>query len=291
MTQSDYRHTNNVKHFIDGIPARQWCTDHNASYACFYNRIKAGEDIQSIKKYLLEKYSNQVTENSLEDIAGYIRFKYITLLKNNDPIGPLKRWFYSRDMSVADKDYVWNLVSNGNVKPKKEIEIWKEIDGFKGVYVSNFGHFKRKLKGNIKYKYYKAYKKVRYRGKTRTDRITYCVKVKGKELNAAKIVATHFIPNPKNFTYTYQIDGDPSNLHYSNIRWMSKSEWGKRTAHLAASKPVRVRKKFSRKYKDYRSVRTAAKHLNVSYQAILDYMNPKNRPQNSVLSGLTIKYI
>ncbi|WP_143312405.1 NUMOD1 domain-containing DNA-binding protein [Candidatus Izimaplasma bacterium ZiA1] len=86
------------------------------------------------------------------------------------------------------------------------------------------------------------------------------------------------------------IDGDSRNLTVTNIKWISKSEAGKLSGHLSRSKPVIVRKKYSKESIIYRSVRSAAKSLNVSYQTVLDYLNKKNRPKNSVLKSFVIEY-
>jgi hypothetical protein len=35
----------------------------------------------------------------------------------------------------------------------------------------------------------------------------------------SRLVAIHFIPNPKNKRWVEHIDGDRSNINYKNIRW------------------------------------------------------------------------
>lgn len=117
------------------------------------------------------------------------------------------------------------------------------------------------------------------------------IKLEGKEYSVAKLVATYFIPNPHQHKNTYIIDGDSKNLTHKNIRWISKSEAGRLTGYMSKSKPVRVRKKYYKEFMEFRSVRSAAKNLNVSYQTLLDYIKRSTRPKNSVLKQYIIEYI
>lgn len=39
-----------------------------------------------------------------------------------------------------------------------------------------------------------------------------------------KLLAEYFVPNPKNYTIAYHIDGDKSNNKVSNIGWTNRSE-------------------------------------------------------------------
>ena len=109
------------------------------------------------------------------------------------------------------------------------------------------------------------------------------VKIANKEHTVKNLVAKAFIPNYKPGDYVEVINGDPFDCHINNIRIYSKSEHGKRTGHKSSSLPVIVNGLH------YRSIRTAAKSLHVSYQTLLDYMAGKHK--KSVLCGFDIQSV
>lgn len=108
-----------------------------------------------------------------------------------------------------------------------EQEIWKSVIGFEGIYeVSNFGYI-RSLRCN--------------RGKTgetmprkvprpiarpkNQDGYLSC-KLKDRERSKSylvhRLVAIHFIDNPKNLPEVDHVDNDRANCHHSNLRWISR---------------------------------------------------------------------
>ena len=108
------------------------------------------------------------------------------------------------------------------------------------------------------------------------------VKIANKDHTVKKLVAKAFIANYRPGDYLEVIDGDPFNCHINNIRIYSKSEHGKRTGHKSSRcQAVRVNGEH------YRSIRTAAKAINVSYQTLLDYIAEKYN--TSVLCGFDIQ--
>lgn len=100
-----------------------------------------------------------------------------------------------------------------------------------------------------------------------------------------RLVAIHFIENPRNLPYVNHIDGDKLNNHYTNLEWCTQKEniqhainvLGKGVgykngvpvrAKLTAEKVLEIRKLYSDK--------------NISYQAIGDLYS---------ISGINISYI
>jgi hypothetical protein len=103
-------------------------------------------------------------------------------------------------------------------------EVWKPIEEFDGTYmVSNMGHVKQ------------SDKRIMYEdGRVETtegqllkpfvhDKTTPVVhfNFKGKRTtrSLARLVASHFIDNPKELRYVIFIDGDKENCRYDNLEW------------------------------------------------------------------------
>jgi hypothetical protein len=105
------------------------------------------------------------------------------------------------------------------------MEIWKEIEGYEGLYeVSNYGRVKsleRIAKWGVANKVIKdtilepkanPYCRVGLR-KDNTQ----------KAKSVHRLVATAFIPNPNNYPLVMHIDDNPQNNHVSNLQWGTKA--------------------------------------------------------------------
>ena len=103
---------------------------------------------------------------------------------------------------------------------KKEIEIWKEINGYKGLYeISNLGRVKS-LSCNTTKK-----EKVL---KNRTGKDYYDVALYKNKQPKPKLVhrlmAIEFLPNPENKPCINHIDGNKRNNTLDNLEWCTHSE-------------------------------------------------------------------
>ena len=96
------------------------------------------------------------------------------------------------------------------------MQIWKDIEGYKGHYqISNYGNV-RSLKKDaflMKGAYLKGYKI-----------ISLWKNGIGKMFRVHRLVAAAFIPNPENKPCIDHIDGDKSNNHADNLRWVTYLE-------------------------------------------------------------------
>ena len=96
------------------------------------------------------------------------------------------------------------------------MQIWKDIEGYKGHYqISNYGNV-RSLKKDaflMKGGYLKGYKIINL-WKNGT----------GKMFRVHRLVAAAFIPNPDNKPCVDHIDGDRTNNHADNLRWVTYLE-------------------------------------------------------------------
>lgn len=142
-------------------------------------------------------------------------------------------------------------------------ELWKQIQFDPRYEVSNFGRFRKKNKVNG-YRYLKPYKK----------RNLYVVKMNGKCMNAARLVANAFIKPLKNNEQVYHKNGLQFDNFYRNLEILTPKVLGKKVGHLSRSKRV-VEIKNNEIIRSWRSSRKAAEKLFISRQTISDYCNGK----------------
>ena len=104
----------------------------------------------------------------------------------------------------------------------KNGEIWKDIDGFEGIYqISNYG----RVKALPKYTFSRGYPQLRkekmlkpyYTGKCR-NYLTVSLS-DGKQYKIHRLVAQAFIPNPHNYPVVNHKDENPSNNAVTNLEW------------------------------------------------------------------------
>lgn len=98
-------------------------------------------------------------------------------------------------------------------------EIWKDVNGFKGVYqISNFGRlksFKRELNGKI------------LSNKNKKGDYFSVILRKGDRVKSTRIhrlVAEAFIPNPGNLPQVHHKDGNRQNNCVDNLEWVNWQE-------------------------------------------------------------------
>lgn len=154
-------------------------------------------------------------------------------------------------------------------------EIWKDIQGYEGLYqVSNLGRVKSLNRIVIK----------EYRGcRIHKERILKDYNVRGyrqiklqknktkKNLFIHRLVAEAFIPNPNNYTEIDHIDCDKFNNKVSNLKWCNRLQ------NISCNNITRKRKNI--KYidcydlnwnylKTYISINQASKELNLVWSSI-----------------------
>lgn len=99
----------------------------------------------------------------------------------------------------------------------EEVEIWKDIPEYEGLYqVSNFGRVKSfKRKGNNKERILTASNN----NTKKYWKVQLSKKDKIKHFSVHKLVALAFIPNPENLPCVNHKDENKDNNHVSNLEW------------------------------------------------------------------------
>ena len=114
----------------------------------------------------------------------------------------------------------------------KNNEIWKDIEGYEGLYqISDKGRVKSLKFGKEKILSLK-------RDKKNYLRIILWKNGKNKTYQVHRLVAKSFIPNPDNLPQINHIDENPSNNNVENLEWCNSkynNNFGNRNKRIAES--------------------------------------------------------
>lgn len=160
-------------------------------------------------------------------------------------------------------------------------EIWKDIAGYEGLYkVSSFGNIV-----SVKNDKRKAIsQEVHQRGYLR---VNLCKGKVRKHYRVHRLVATAFIDNPLNLPQVDHIDGDKTNNHVNNLRWVDNAT-NSRSRHIIGRKRrIGVVGCDGNIVKEYDSERDAARCLGVNRTTIMAAC----RGIQKVCAGYVLKYI
>ena len=160
----------------------------------------------------------------------------------------------------------------------EEKEIWKDIEGYEGLYkVSNRGRV-RSLERTARYgRGYRTVPEKILKARKNNNGYLYvklCKDGKGKMYTVHKLVATAFCDNPHGFKEVNHIDENKSNNVVSNLEWCSRSynntyndrakKVGKKnTNHPKESKPVLAIYKINGLILEFPSIMEAARQTGI----------------------------
>lgn len=172
------------------------------------------------------------------------------------------------------------------------MEIWKEIKGYDGLYeVSNFGSVKSidrlVIHSNGLIFNYKGNNLKQECVKNNYRRVTLSKNNKQKRFHVHRLVALHFIPNPKNKPCVNHIDGDTSNNYVANLEWCTHSENEKHSYDVLGK--INSNRKLNQKQVEYirtncikgisqnhfYSAESIAKRMGVSKGTVLNVLKQK----------------
>lgn len=143
-------------------------------------------------------------------------------------------------------------------------EVWKDIEGYEGIYqISNLGRVR-----NLKYKRVLKHS---------THPRGYLINVLyrngvGVGYSVHRLVAKAFVPNPTNKPQVNHIDEVKTNNRFDNLEWVTEKEninHGSRT--LRASKMVTVRNNVGHET-TYPSLTACANSLGISVSSVSYYI-------------------
>lgn len=112
-------------------------------------------------------------------------------------------------------------------------EIWKDIQGYEGLYqISNYGRVRTVDRVSFQKHWQGGESKYLHKGKIRTPHmrkngyfsINLVKDRKQKTFNIHRLVALHFIPRVEGKEYVNHIDADKTNNHVSNLEWCTQKE-------------------------------------------------------------------
>lgn len=255
-----------VKYFIFGQTARSWSIQNHYSYTWVIGLINKGFTDKKIEKLCIKRYKFMTKNDAI--VVNYQK-RMVKAKTISERLEAKKQFFQSfNNEAVAERVFEELVVGEYELS-----EEWKPIPGHRGYQVSNQGRFRRirKMTPYI----IKPYPKARYDKHGQKNRIMYEIKISDKTISASRIVAELFVNKPSELHNVIEIiNGNPKDIRAENLRWITKHEMATNTGYSPKrSKPVMLKKQDEEKI--YRSARSAAKDLNLSYQTVLDYCNGK----------------
>lgn len=161
--------------------------------------------------------------------------------------------------------------------PEANLEEWRDIEGFEGLYkVSNFGRVKGLDRITSDGKHIKG-KILSPQGPPNSHLIVMLWK-EGKEYNCLlhRLVAKAFIPNVENLSEVNHIDNNPANNKVSNLEWASSSG---NSMHRILNGNSKCRSKQIKCLEDdvtYPSLSAAGRSVEASTQQVIDSINSRS---------------
>lgn len=161
------------------------------------------------------------------------------------------------------------------------MEIWKDIEGYEGLYqVSNAGNV-QSLIGWDGVKYIKRTKKISLTNTSTGYKKCELIKNKKKKsFKVHRLVAVAFLPKPIDCNFVHHKDGDKFNNKAENLEWVTFSqnikydyETGARKSFLPTEKQ---KEQLQKMYEDGESCVKIAEFFNASINQIRFYIKKNN---------------
>ncbi|GAA0491137.1 hypothetical protein GCM10008986_16500 [Salinibacillus aidingensis] len=228
---------------------------------------------------LYDPKTNLITETTydyLEKLTGLTRGSLQSARSRGRKIGTIDCYILKPDTTVQQRKEWYSKI-------KYPDEHWQEIDGSDGEFlISNYGRFKRV------YKY--THKWLLPFLKKRRGYLMIKVKFKGKYqgYKISKLVAHHYLGDPKPGQVLRHKNGIKTDNFAGNLEYVSNCELGEKTGYLSKSKPVlQLDPETGKIIGEYRSAREAGRKTYMSYTAVLDVCNGM---REATVDGFVFKF-
>ena len=152
-------------------------------------------------------------------------------------------------------------------------EIWKDIEGYDGVYqISTFGRVRKKVKTKNGYDVL-----FMQPSKAKGERYYYIVKLSKNNKKTThfihRLVAQAFIPNPDKLPQVNHKDENPANNCADNLEWCTTKENNRYGSRGLRFNEITVLNPDGSLYKEFDSLREASAFLGISRKTIMKFCN------------------
>lgn len=118
-------------------------------------------------------------------------------------------------------------------------EIWKDIEGYEGIYqVSNLGRVR-----SLNYRNKKSIHILKESTNKKGYKVINLIFGRRKMYLMHRLVAEAFIPNPNNLLQVNHIDGDKTNNNINNLEWCDSTYNSIHAYKIGLHKPKTIRKR------------------------------------------------
>jgi len=232
--------------------------------------------------YLYDPRTNISTPTTYKELEGITGKSCSTLMSYKS----LGRKLKNINCYIIDDQTTLVQRKRMYAKEKYPDEYWKTIEGSDGQYqVSNYGRVKRIYKRTEQFRmpYQRRgegclFVKAKYKGKSGDQRVS-------------TMVAAHFVGPPKEGMVVWHKNGIVTDDFAGNLKYVTPTFLGKKTAFKAKSKPVtQLDIDTGEIIGEYRSAREAGRECFLSYQAILDNCNHKTKSSGGFVFMFTEEF-
>lgn len=279
MKLPNYRHANNVKYLVEGIPLRRWCNNNGYPYSAAVQMLKRGVSVEDMIKRLKSNY--EICSDSKLSYKTFIAkygLEYATASRDRRlEIRSIVESFCESRYKLYDAtSEVFELIVTGKYNGMNldsiQHEIWLPVPEDIRYQVSSMGNFRHILKDGS-YRVIRPYVVGRKNKEGIISRYYMEVKIGSRVRVAARVVAEVHLPKPsRKHSIVHLIDSlDFQNIAITNLKWVTPWMHGHLTGHsVKTSIPVNLLDDLGNIEETFPSVREAAKELGISYTTVLE---------------------